>query len=99
MKKLILALSIAAASFTVQAEESKADACTNMAKAAGSIMEYRQSGLEMSALYQEFSKQNNDFGIAVLKDAYRIPKFSTSQYKQSAIGKFKNKWFMRCVSK
>lgn len=98
MKTLILALSIAV-TFTAQAEDSKADACADIANAAGSIMEYRQSGLEMATLYQTFSKQNNDFGIMVLKDACEAPKFSSKKYKDDAIGKFKNKWFMACVSK
>ena len=99
MKKLILALSIAALSFTVSAQEEAEDStCSQLAGAAGKTMQLRQDGLEMASMYNLHVKNGSDLGIKLTIDAYKVPLFGTQKYKDEAIRKFKNKWFMACVS-
>ena len=98
MKKLILALSIAALSFSVSAEDEQSS-CSRLADSAGNIMKLRQSGFEMAEMYKAHKDAGSELGVKLTIDAYKIPMFGTQKYKDESVKKFKNKWFMACVSR
>ena len=95
MKKLLTAIAILSTSFIAQAEESKGMSCKDISEFAGSVMQIRQQGTPMSDLYERANGSKVIESLIIL--AYEVPKFSTAEYKQREVNKFKNEFFLTCV--
>lgn len=98
MKKLILALSIAALSFTANAEDKpseKITLCKELSTLAERYMTLRQSGASMADVYGTAS--GNKLVELMITQAYEVPQFGTEKYKLEQVSKFKNEWFLSCI--
>lgn len=96
MNKIITALALTATlSFTAQADEA-IDTCTGLSALANKIMEMRQENISMADMHNVL--KGNDVSIALLRDAYKKPAYSTSLNKQRAIDTFKNDVFLVCIN-
>lgn len=95
MKKLILAvalLTLANVGYTAP--------CSEIAKLAESIMTSRQSNIDMVKMYAIADKAGGATGNvtkAITKAAYSRPLYSTQEYKEKHIRKFKNDVFLQCL--
>ena len=97
MKNLIIAAALTL-SLTAFAEEAELDVCDEINNLAQSIMEARQSGVEMRQLIQIV--RNNeiaDFAIPIIIRAYEKPRFSVEKNKQNAIKDFQNEIYLQCI--
>ena len=97
MKKLILAAALTL-SFTAFAEESELDLCDELNNLARSVMNARQSGMEMRQLIQ-IVKENDagELAIEIIIRAYEKPRFSVEKNKQNAIKDFQNEIYLQCI--
>ena len=97
MKKLILAAALTL-SFTAFAEEPEGDVCDQLNLLAESIMNARQSGVEMRELVRIFREgEMPDFIIPIVIQAYEMPRFSVERNKKIAIQDFKNAIYLECI--
>lgn len=101
MKKLITATLIASAlSFNVVAEETDQDKiskiCGSYSEIATSVMTARQNNTPIIAVYK--IADGNKAVIAIIKDAYAQPLFSTNDYKSSIVTSFSNDVFLSCIN-
>jgi hypothetical protein len=95
MNKLLSVLTLTATlSFTAQADEA-IDTCTGLSALANKIMEMRQENISMADMHNVL--KGNDVSIALLKEAYKKPAYSTVVNKQREIDAFKNDTFMVCI--
>ena len=75
--------------------------CKLVSEIAGDIMGMRQSGMEMSKLY-EFTHKKGVPALSKVTDlmidqAYQTPKFSTKEVQKEEVTEFKNRWFYACM--
>jgi len=101
MKTLITAtLMTAALSFNLAAQESNADSigqiCGSYAELAGNVMRARQNNTPIITVYK--IADGNKIAIAIIKDAYAQPLFSTDDYKNNIIVSFSNDVFLNCIN-
>lgn len=97
MKKLLTALALTL-TFTANASEEKkseVDVCNQISELAERYMTLRQDGVSMSKLYK--TAKGNKLVEKMIVDAYEVPKFSTDEYREIQVSKFKNRWFLNCV--
>lgn len=95
MKALILATTLAALSFTANAEETKQSQCAEIADFAGNIMTLRQLGKPMADTFKLLG--DKEPARTMIIQAYETPKFSGEKYKKEHIDKFKDDWFLACI--
>ena len=84
-------------SMQVNAEKSTHEICSDASEGAEKIMKLRQQGYSMRKLMEEF--QDNDFGKAIVQDAYDQPRYNTDEYQQKIIKKFSNEIYSLCIKK
>lgn len=91
MKKLILIMAISL-SFTAHADEQsdKLKLCKSLSSLAETIMTNRQDGVDMVDMYEIAS---NSMAQTMVTMAFDRPKFSSEQYRQGEVSRFKNLWF------
>ena len=102
MKKLIATTLITAAlSFNLAAEESKpndiGEICGSYSELASSVMTARQNNTPINTVYK--IADGNSLMIAIIKEAYAQPLFSTDDYKSNIIVSFSNDVFLACINK
>lgn len=97
MKKLLTALALTLTFTTNASEENKGevDVCNQISELAERYMTLRQDGVSMSKLYK--TAKGNKLVEKMVVDAYEVPKFSTDEYREIQVSKFKNRWFLNCV--
>jgi len=98
MKALILATTLAALSFTANAEDKpsdKASSCKKISELAGRYMDLRQSGVPMADIYG--TANGSELLELMIVQAYEKPQFGTEKYKLEQVSKFKNEWFLSCI--
>ena len=93
MKKLILA-ALFLPTLAI-AEDTDFEICQSYSTYAEKVMESRQLGVDMAALY-ELVKDDKVMPTIVMS-AYDTSRFTTQDYKTKAISDFKNKWFLACI--
>ena len=81
-------------SFSAIADDA-VDLCVGYSVLAEKIMEMRQENISMADMYNVL--KSNDVSIALLKEAYKKPAYSTVANKQKEIDTFKNNTFMVCI--
>ena len=103
MKTLIAtSILIAGLSFNVAAEETETKAssiqriCTSYSEIATSIMKARQANASIVSLYK-FADGESTI-IAIIKDAYGQPLYTSDEYKKSAVISFSNDIFLACYN-
>lgn len=95
MKKLLTTLALTATlSFSAIADDA-VDTCVGYSALAEKIMEMRQENISIADMYSVL--KGNDVSIALLKEAYKKPAYSTVVNKQREIDAFKNDTFMVCI--
>lgn len=94
MKKLLLT---AAAGIIMAGSAYAGDIgkCVSVGEFAGKVMQIRQNGVKMSEIVNRLGHDNPLLSIVI--DAYDTPRFRTEDYKEAAITKFENKYYMECV--
>ena len=102
MKRLILAtLFTAALSFNLAAQETEDNSiggiCKSYSELAGNIMAARQANMPIIKVYE--IADGNGIAIAMIKDAYAQPLFTTENYKNDIIVTFSNDVFLSCINK
>lgn len=93
MKKLAL---LALISTIALADESvvQDDYCSQLHEAATLTMQYRQEGIAMIKLYQA---TEHEMIRAIIKDAYKQPRYTLEEYQQNAVIDFANDIYLQCV--
>ena len=99
MKKLLLVSLLMILPFTAKAE-SNFEICQGMAAMAEGIMTARQYNVDASELYALAQKEPSltELAIAMIKDAFDTPRYTTTQHQENAIRDFKNDIFMTCIT-
>jgi len=98
MKALILATTLAALSFTANAEgkpSEKLTLCKELSTLAERYMTLRQSGTSMADIYG--TANGSELLELMIVQAYEKPQFGTEKYKLEQVSKFKNEWFLSCI--
>ena len=97
MKNLITAAALTL-SFTAFAEEAQTDVCDGLNRMARSIMNARQSGMEMRQLIEVVrGNEASEIAIEIIIRAYEMPRFSVEKNKQNAIKDFQNEIYLQCI--
>ncbi len=94
-----MSLTIATLSFTVTAEDNQNDKlnlCKSLSSLAGTIMTNRQDGVDMVDMYE---LATSSMAKTMVTMAFDRPKFSSEQYRQGEVSRFKNLWFRECVKR
>ena len=103
MKALIKKSAVALMGFAAcaAAEASKFDNCNKVAQLSESIMSARQKGVPAERAYMVFSKEENptarDAYMALVTQAYEVPRFQTDENKRNAVSDFKDKTLVSCM--
>ncbi len=86
-------------SFTYARSEEKLEICKFYESLAEIVMDARQKGVPMSALYAKDygSKDRNEITRGLIKEAYKIPRFNSEKSKKNAVLDFKNEKFGICI--
>ena len=68
--------------------------CEQLSSLAGVVMTGRQDGVAMS----DYMAESKDFPAsqAIVVAAYKVPRYSTDEYKKSAVSDFENEWYLAC---
>lgn len=94
MKNLIIS-ALLTLPLAVQADSTPLEECKAISYAAGEVMKGRQNGSEMAAMY-ELTDGNKMFEVMVI-EAYKQTMYTTEEYKNRAVVKYKNLWFGECI--
>ena len=84
IKTTIIAAIVAIAPLTAQAESY----CAQLGQLAYNVMSHRQAGTTMSELMGMV--EGDKLAIALVRDAYNEPRFSTPEFKQKSMQDFRN---------
>lgn len=97
MKKLILIMALSL-SFATNADDKpdKLKLCKSLSNLAEKIMTNRQSGVDMVDMYEIAS---NSIAETMVTMAFDRPRFSSEQYRQGEVSRFKNLWFRECIKR
>ncbi|HEY7864617.1 MAG TPA: hypothetical protein VIC51_01280 [Psychromonas sp.] len=101
MKNTLLASALIAASFLSPSLTAQEDTCPIVAEYAHKIMKDRQGGVSMVKMMQANDKDNGDFYNLVrdqIIEAYSVNYWATPTFKNRAISKFENKWYLACIT-
>lgn len=74
-----------------------ASKCDSIAEMAGIIMTNRQAKESMSAVMDAATKSGSTLAQDMVIEAYDVPDYATEEYQRTAVTKFSNKWYSRCV--
>ena len=97
MKNLIIAAALTL-SLTAFAEEAELDVCDELNNLARSVMNARQSGMEMRQLIEVVrGNEASEIAIEIIIRAYETPRFSVEKNKQNAIKDFQNEIYLQCI--
>ena len=97
MKNLIIAAALTL-SFTAFAEEPQTDVCDELNNLARSVMNARQSGMEMRQLIEVVrGNEASEVAIEIIIRAYEKPRYSVEKNKQNAIKDFQNEIYLQCI--
>jgi len=94
---ILAAASIASASASASAStisSSKQEMCTTLSAIAERIMYLRQEGTDMMELVRVTTVP---IAMKMIEQAYEQPQYSTDEYKQRAVQRFKNEWALACI--
>ena len=91
--KLVASIVIAMTALTAQADQ-----CKDFGKAAADVMEARQENVPMSTLMEITAKELPAMKPVVI-EAYKRPRYMTVEFRQKAIGDFRNQAELACYSK
>ena len=69
--------------------------CAGYSKLAKTIMELRQDNISMPDMYNAL--KDSELSIEMLKAAFKVPLYSTEDYKQNAVNEFANDVFLACI--
>ena len=69
--------------------------CVKLSGLAETIMELRQAGAPAEGIIQ--ATDNSALTEMLVISAYSEPRYTTYEYKKSAISDFKNKWYISCL--
>jgi len=72
------------------------DKCKSVEDLAEVIMGCRQSGVAMSSAMKV--ADDEPVTRAMVIDAWQRPMYNTEEYKQRSIQRFKDDWYMQCVT-
>lgn len=72
----------------------KSGPCKPLAIAAGTIMEIRQSGLDMAKLVHLVGA--NPLASKIIKEAYESPQYLEKQLRVDEVSRFRLKWYLKC---
>lgn len=100
MNKLIIAATLLMSSQAVAIER---DTCNNLTEMAGIAMEMRQSGINVTGLYNaidraEVSDSVKEITRVVILSAQGYPRHKTDQLKQHAVTEYRNTVLQLCLS-
>ncbi len=73
---------------------SKQEMCTTLSAIAERIMYLRQEGTDMMELVKVTTVP---IAMKMIEQAYEQPQYSTDEYKQRAVQRFKNEWVLACI--
>lgn len=100
--KFFLVIFVSFWSGSIFAQNTQDEFCNTANSVAEIVMKQRQNGVAMADIYATTSDVKpqlaKDFIRAVIKDAYKKPRFNSPEYKQKAITDFKNEIFLSCLS-
>jgi hypothetical protein len=93
MKKTILAIAMALATFNVSALT-----CEQLDSIAGDVMRARQSGVHLSELKGKFEETGfwSQFEFLVL-DAYKQTRWDSESNQKKAVSDFRNEYYALCL--
>lgn len=94
MRKLLLTFALLAMTSTAKADR-VGDFCGMVTKGASSIMVLRQSGVPAIEVFQFLE----DFPVlsSLILDAYKVPHYSTPEYKMRAVKEFSESTEIKCL--
>ena len=99
MRKFITTILLLGATFTALAEgkaDTVGDVCTEYSELASSVMKARQANTSIVTVYK--LADGNKIVIAMIKQAYSYPLYSTSDSKNTAVTSFSNDVFLVCYN-
>jgi hypothetical protein len=91
MKKALLAIATAAALSAGQL-----DTCEKIANLAKIVMTKRQEGVPASTMFKIVKDSGPLFQQMVI-EAYKKGQYSTPQFRESIIARFRDRWYIQCV--
>lgn len=99
MKKYVFLMALLISNISYADTDSEIYFCTQLSEQAKNIMEYRQAGMSITALYEKI--KNTEPHVkkildSFILDAYDSPKFSTKENQVEAVNEFQNKWYLIC---
>ena len=99
MKYLLLTISILATGCATAGSRAYTDeTCDGLARIAEAIAQARYNGLTMrEAMAIIRDRGNNEVGRAIVKDAYKLPTYTTDKYQARAVQEFSNQIFADCI--
>ncbi len=96
MKKLVLAITLAALSTSAFASEPvpMKETCSSIAEVARVTMTARQVGIPMRQL---MGPAEDSTIIDIITEAYGHPAYRTSEVQEKTIQDFEDLWYLKCV--
>jgi hypothetical protein len=94
MKTIFAAVLALAVSTSALAQSRQNEICRQIGQAASVTMEARQAGVAMSSIMENAG--NTDILKKIVIDAYAIPRFGSSEFRDRAVEEFRNKWELAC---
>lgn len=96
MKKIILALTLAALSTSALAAEPvpMKETCSSIAEVARVTMLARQSGVPLRSMMKIAADKTIE---DIVTEAYGHPAYRTSEVQEKTIQDFEDTWYLRCI--
>jgi hypothetical protein len=102
MKNLILASALVLSGMTASASaESAEQLCPAIGNLAANIMKARQSSASISDVMSRMrveSENGNNIIMAMITDAYRVPRYGSAEYVGLAVSDFRNRAELACYA-
>lgn len=96
MKKTIITLALSALAVTAYAEErTNHEICTGWADLAQNVMRAHQNGAPISEGMEIL--KDNAYARRVLIDAYDQPRYSTADYQDRAVSRYRDQVYVDCI--
>ncbi len=93
LKMMIAALLVSGVAYAEE-DASVTEVCANLSEFAESAAELRYEGVPMRSTME--AAAGNEFTVAIVRDAYALPDYSTEGYQRNAVREFGNEVYEYC---
>ncbi|WP_305967426.1 hypothetical protein [Marinobacter salsuginis] len=91
MRKLMLCLLVVLPSISLAEQPS----CEDVSDLARDVMRNRQANIPMAEMMK--ATEGMPMVQSIIKEAYKIPRYGSEEFKRDAMTDFSNNWYMACL--